>query len=285
MMKRDILKICRNPITLQCTYRNTAEQPEFVKLLDLLSFYGFYGIELNLPYPQIMPPKALRSLLDANGLSITYIATGAYAHAHHLSLSSPDLQIRKKSIQGCKENIRYAAELQAGIIIGFLKNSDPLCDKKQARMLLEDSLTELNTYAGIYQVPILLEATNRYESCIANSLNDTMEIIDHVHGSMISILPDTYHMNIEESQPFESLAAFQDNYRSLHLSDNNRYFPGLGCIPFDNYFKKLDEIRYQGILGIEGTIKYGIPKDLEICVNYLSGVFEHLQTEKQRAAS
>ena len=265
------LQTSPNPITLQCTYSDSNNVSEFSALLNQLSHYGFYGIELNLPDLQILPSKELDSLLLTYKLKLTYIATGAFAKSRGLSLSCNDPGLRKKSIEGCRENIRYAGELGAGVIIGFLKNH-PGPDQEHAALYLEESLMQLDTFASELNVPILLEATNHYESCVANSLYDTQKILDAVGGRMTSLLPDTYHMNMEESRPLEALDFYQGYYQNIHLSDNNRLFPGLGCLTFENYLSKLNQIHYQGTFGIEGNLKNGITEDLEVCVEYLNRV-------------
>lgn len=262
-----------NPITLQCTYYERNGMAEFLKLMNLLSRYGFYGIELNLPDLQALTAGELHSLLNTYDLKLTYIATGAFARSRGLSLSSADTAVRKKSVEGCMENIRYASDFDAGIIIGYLKNQ-PEPAKENAALYLQESLARLDSFAKDLGVPLLLEATNRYESCVANSLCGTHRIMEQTGGSMISILPDTYHMNLEESRPLEALDIYQGCYQNVHLSDNNRYFPGLGCLSFENYLNKLNAIHYRGTFGIEGNLKNGIAEDLEVCVEYLSRVFE-----------
>ena len=270
-MLKNSFKTSKYPFTLQCTYKGSACLPDFTRLLDLLSFYGFYGIELNLPDLDSLPARELQGLLENHGLDITYIATGAYAVAHHFSLSSEDKLLRQKSLEGCMANIDYAAQFHCGIIIGYMKNN-PHTPCHDASRYLEESLAKLDEFARPYEVPILLEATNRYESQVANSLEETLQIIQRVQGKMLSILPDTFHMNIEERCPLKMLSECQSHFHNLHLSDNNRYFPGLGCISFENYLKKLQEIHYQGPLGIEGILKDNLENDLETGVRYLSGL-------------
>lgn len=270
------LRNSRNPVTLQCTFYDRNGITEFAGLLSLLSRHGFYGIELNLPDLEALPAGDLRGLLRAYDLSLTYIATGIYARRRGLSLSSADPEVRQKSIEGCMENIRYASDLGAGIIIGYLKNhpepDNTGADQADTVLYLAESLQKLDCFARTQGVPMLLEATNRYESSVANSLCDTHQIIELTGGSMISILPDTYHMNIEESHPLEALSIYQSCYQNIHLSDNNRYFPGLGCLDFESYLRRLNAIHYQGTFGIEGILKNGITEDLEVCAEYLSRV-------------
>lgn len=267
------LQNCRYPITLQCSLDSASSLGSFTNLLDLLSGCGLYGIELNLMELSSISTGQLERMLARQNLKLTYIATGAYAKHRHLSISSFDSEIRKASIEGCKENIRYAASLGAGIIIGYLKNNAPLENKKEAELLLEASLSELGEFAEEEQVAVLLEATNRYESCVANSISETAAIVQKIGCPSLSLLPDTYHMNIEEGRPLDALATHRGFYHNLHLSDNNRFFPGLGCIDFSRYLKQLDELHYQGTLGIEGILQRDLKTDLQRSVAYLAEIF------------
>lgn len=269
--KLTTLRSSRYPVTLQCTYRGSEELASFTTLLKLLSEYGFSGIELNLPDLSAISVSTIQKLLAPLKLRLTYIATGAYANARGFSLSSPDPVFRRKSIEGCKENMRYASQLQCGIIIGFFKNK-PSDKKENAERYLTDSLIQLNDFAKELNVQILLEATNRYESCVANTLSDTFQIVHKIGSPMISILPDTFHMNIEERDPFHALRVCNGHYLNVHLSDNNRYFPGMGCIPFERYIQTLDDLKYQGTLGIEGNILQNPVTDLEIAIRRLSPI-------------
>jgi len=76
------------------------------------------------------------------------------------------------------------------------------------------------------------------------------------------MLPDTFYMNIEESDMLESLRAHKDRFSSLHLSDNNRFFPGLGAIDFRRLIEFLSRIGYQGRLAIEGNVRESVESDL-----------------------
>lgn len=270
-MKLTTLHSSRYPVTLQCTYQGSEEMASFTALLKLLSKYGFSGIELNLPDLSAISDNTLQKLLGSLELRLTYIATGAYAKARGFSLSSPDPVLRRKSIEGCKENIRYASQFHCGIIIGFFKNQ-PSDKKENAEHYLTDSLIQLSDFARELNVQILLEATNRYESSVANALTDTFQIVHQIGSPMISILPDTFHMNIEECDPFHALRVCSGHYPNVHLSDNNRFFPGMGCIPFERYIQTLDDLQYQGTLGIEGNILQNPETDLEITVRRLSPI-------------
>ena len=72
-------------------------------------------------------------------------------------------------------------------------------DKATAIRQFQSSLGELVDAAVESEVPLLVEATNRYEATLANSLDDAWELAAPFEGKNVYILPDTFHMNIEEA--------------------------------------------------------------------------------------
>ena len=86
----------------------------------------------------------------------------------------------------------------------------------------------------------------------------------------LRILPDTFHMNIEEQSTPGSLARFAGLYESVHISDNNRLFPGLGGIDFGGILRFLRDAAYQGGIAIEGNIRDSFEEDLRASMSLLS---------------
>ena len=76
-------------------------------------------------------------------------------------------------------------------------------------------------------------------------------------------------MNIEEADGFGALTKYADYYDSLHISDNNRYFPGFGAIKFDEFIQFLKTHDYKGGLAIEGNIKKSFIEDVKTSMDYL----------------
>jgi sugar phosphate isomerase/epimerase len=75
------------------------------------------------------------------------------------------------------------------------------------------------------QVFLLMQATNRRESAVANSLDDTGDLLSSIADyPYIRILPDTFHMNIKARDQFNSLQKYRDRCDSIYISDNNRFF-------------------------------------------------------------
>lgn len=261
------------PLSIQLTLPENYENNEFTNKMKLLQYYRFKGVELNITEPEKTDPIKLKKYLSFFNLELTQFATGAAAKAGNFHLSSNDNQIRKKAIEKCNLYIEYASVFKAGIILGFMKGPK-IEDKKQANELFIDSISKIENQAAKYKVNVLVEATNRYETSVANTLNEAVDIISHFVNPYLRILPDTFHMNIEETSLFGELVKYSTHYSSIHLSDNNRFFPGLGAINFEKLIRFLVKSNYNGGLAIEGNIKHDFESDLKLSMNFISSLLD-----------
>ncbi len=265
VVKQDFLFPLSIQISLPGSYRS---DESFRDRLSLLQEYGFSGVELNVEEPEEINPQGLKAFLLEYGLRLTMFASGAAAKAFDLSLSHANADIRADSVRRCIEFIDFAAEFEAGVIVGFLKGGVS-SDLVKARDCFKDSIGRLESMLKVKSVPLLIEATNRYESAVANSLDDAVELICDFHNPFLRILPDTFHMNIEENNMLDALEKHKDYYNALHISDNNRLFPGLGGIDFPSLFQYMKKKGYSGGIAIEGNIKHSFETDIKASMAYL----------------
>lgn len=250
---------------------NYREDRSFHGELNLLRELGFEGIELNIAAPEKENIGDILRFLDRFELGFSMFATGLTAKTRNLSLSSPDATVRERSIRQCQAMIDFVAGQKTGIIIGFLKGG-PQNDRNGARNRFSDSLKQIGPYAAFRRVRVLIEATNRYESAVANDLSATAELIEPRETEFLQMLPDTFHMNIEEAKGVAvALATFAGHYQSVHLSDNNRFFPGLGAMDFKKILSALKQIGYRGTMTIEGNICKSFIEDIKASAAFLAG--------------
>jgi sugar phosphate isomerase/epimerase len=251
-------------------------------------------MELNvrdLDDPRTRRVSAIQDFLGEFDLKLSMFASGLTAKTHGLSLSAVEKAERTTAVEATKGMIDWVAagrtastqraETPVGIIIGFLKGGIS-ADPAAARAGLIESLMQLGPYAAERSVPLILEATNRYESSVVNSIDDGIKVIDEVmrridgtnRPTPLQILPDTFHMNIEEADMVRSMGRGLGYYTSFHLSDNNRLFPGFGAIDFKKVVNTLDDLGYRGRLAVEGNLKKDLLSDLSRTVEYLSPFVE-----------
>ncbi len=260
------------PLSLQTVLPEDYEQNKsFCNQMEVLQRYGFSGVELNMTKPLAVDLAQLTQFLSRFDLKLTQFASGLTAKTLGLSLSSADEAVRRNSVDFCRSIFQWLTGSEAGVIIGFLKGP-AVTDITLAATQFSRSLKELAPEAERAGVSVLIEATNRYESAIANSLEGTAELLQNSGGATMRLLPDTFHMNIEEADANAALTRYKSLYQSVHISDNNRFYPGHGAIDFGRVVHHLKGIGYAGGLAIEGNLKHGFEKDLEITMRYLSPI-------------
>ena len=76
-----------------------------------------------------------------------------------------------------------------------------------------------------------------------------------------------------------ALVRYRALYESVHLSDNNRYFPGLGAIDFSAILRFLKEMGYRGGVAIEGNVRRGFAEDLRASMEILGPMLVQLRRE------
>ncbi|MBH54756.1 MAG: hypothetical protein CMI18_10460 [Opitutaceae bacterium] len=251
-------------------YRSDQETLQNFGLLQELSFSG---VELNIIEPDSIDIEDLKDFLSGFGMVLRQFASGLTAKAFNISLSSLNDDHRKASVNQCRSYIDFAAAFDAGVILGFAKggvSSDP----DAARTAYMESLKELVGHAEQSSTPLLTEATNRYETSVANTLDDTFDLVKDFDSKCARILPDTFHMNIEEKDTLGILNSYADRYQLFHFSDNNRFLPGHGAIDFQPIVEFLKEDQYQGWIGLEGNIQKNVRDDLRTSINYLRPFLE-----------
>jgi sugar phosphate isomerase/epimerase len=98
---------------------------------------------------------------------------------------------------------------------------------------------------------VLLEPINRYESRYLNRIADNIRIIDAVAHPNAGLLPDTFHMSIEEADMGQALIQAGDRIAHVHLGDSNRLLPGCGLLNWHDIFGALAAVEYDGYVNLE----------------------------------
>ncbi len=244
---------------------------EFRRLLADIRGTGAESVEINVVDPETFGVADLAHALDDVGLVMTHYATGADANRNGLSLAAESAEARHRAVERCRRYIEVAARLGAGIIIGLLKGG-PGSDAAVAARYVQESLAAVAPHARGANVPVYLEATNHYEASVARTLDEAWEIIAPLGEPLLQILPDTYHMNIEETNVYAALERHFGRYGNVHVSDNTRRFPGCGRIDFKELLGFLASKGYEGDFAIEGVVDGPFRDELSKAMRYLEAV-------------
>ncbi|MDX8491641.1 sugar phosphate isomerase/epimerase [Mesorhizobium sp. VK22B] len=221
-------------------------------LLKDIKATGFDGVEIPVFVGQPDDYKKLGSMLDRIGLERTAVsAMGDPA----MNLISPDGATRKAGIDYMKWAIDCSAALGADRLsgplhstLGAFSGSGPTAAEKKRSVASQRAIGD---HAGKKGVTIGLEALNRFECYLVNTMDDLCEHIDAIDRPHIKAMYDTFHANIEEADPIGAYTRNRRNVVHIHISENDRGVPGRGNIPWKETFSAIRKSGYDDWLTIE----------------------------------
>lgn len=219
----------------------------FERSINLAAEYGYDGVELALKSADEVPPDDLRRWLLQSGMEISSVSTGQLFAARELCFTSPEADVRRRTEEEFLRLIDFASEFGQMVNIGRVRGSiHPGQTPLQARELLSQSLRRLDGYASDRGVSLVIEPVNRYEINYINTLDQGGELLDALGLGSLGLMPDVFHMNIEDDRIGSALVRNGRHIRYVHLADSNRHAPGDGHIDFEEVFAALNTIHYDG---------------------------------------
>jgi sugar phosphate isomerase/epimerase len=218
---------------------------------------GFTCVELSLLDSTTLDQERLLDRLGELALRVCAIATGQTYLTDGYSLFHHDDSARAQCLLRLKRHCDLAARLGAGVIIGGIRGK--LSKEAGVRSAQErrgkHALRECAAYAGEKGVRLFIEPVNRYETDIVNTLSEGLALISEIGLGNLKLLPDTFHMNIEEADPAIAIVSAGAAIGYVHCADSNRLAPGWGHFDFPAFFDALDAAGYRGPIGIEALPK------------------------------
>jgi D-psicose/D-tagatose/L-ribulose 3-epimerase len=225
---------------------------EHEAILRDLKATGFDGVEIPIFEGTQDDYRRLGDLLDAIGLQRT--AVSAMGDPSN-NLISADAGVRAAGIAHMKWAVDCTAALGATTLsgplhstLGHFSGEGPTAAELACSV---DAQRTIGDHAAGRGVTIGLEALNRFECYLLNTMDALSEHLDAIGHPSIRAMYDTFHANIEETDP---VGAFTRNLRNIvhvHISENDRGVPGRGNIPWTETFAAIRASGYDGWLTIE----------------------------------
>jgi sugar phosphate isomerase/epimerase len=213
---------------------------------------GFDAIEVFPPGPDAVAAGDLRRLLDEHGLALAAVGTGAGWVRHRLTLCLPDAAVRQRARAFIRSIIDFAGPLGASAIIGSMqgRHGDGV-EARTARAWLVEALENLGEHARQYNVPLIFEPLNRYETNMVNTVEAGVALLHSLTTKNIRLLADLFHMNIEEQNIALALRGGANLIGHVHFVDSNRRPAGLGHLDYAPIAQALVDIGYAGYASAE----------------------------------
>lgn len=223
--------------------------------------FGFDAVEIFAPGPDAIDTSTVLDYCKRFGLKVAAVGTGAGMVKHGLSLTDFDAQKRLAANEFIRRMIEFGAKLQAPAIIGSMQGRwTAQVSRDQAMQWLVVSLNELGQFAGQHDQPLIYEPLNRYETNLAKTLDEGVQLLKSASTSNVKLLADLFHLNIEESRIEESIRKAGPYIGHVHFVDSNRRAAGMGHLDFPPIIQALKTIGYEGYLSAEA---FALPDSLE----------------------
>ncbi len=221
-------------------------------LLADLKATGYDGVEIPVFAGTPDDYRRLGDLLDRIGLERTAIsAMGDPA----MNLIAADLATRRRGIDYMKWAVECTAALGATTLsgplhstLGGFSGSGPTALEKKRSVASQRAIGD---HAARRGVTIGLEALNRFECYLVNTMDALCAHIDEIGHPAVKAMYDTFHANIEETDPVGAFSRHSGNIVHVHISENDRGVPGRGHVAWAETFAAIRKSGYDGWLTIE----------------------------------
>ena len=211
---------------------------------------GFDLLEIPLLDPTRVDKTATAALLQRHGLQ----AACSLGLNFDTDISSEDpgvVAAGERLLHGALEVTRaVGSRYLSGVIFSAMgKYTRPATAKGRA-----NSATVLRGLARAAVddgITLGLEAVNRYETNLVNTVTDALTHIDAIGEDNVVVHLDAYHANIEEGDLARPVQLAGDRLGYVHVGESHRGYLGSGTVDFATFFRALVAAGYAGPITFE----------------------------------
>jgi D-psicose/D-tagatose/L-ribulose 3-epimerase len=214
-----------------------------------LAKYGYESIEIS-GEPYQYDTRHVLEVLKENGIrcwgSITLMVEGR-------NLVAGDEETRAKSVQYVKDTVTMVKELEGyevSIVPGEVGKVNADSTPEAEWQWAVDAMKEIHKHATQEGIQLAVEPINRFETYFISRAAQAQALADATSPD-VGVCLDTFHLNIEEEDPYEAIRNAGDRLVDLHVADNNRLACGMGSWDWSRVVEILREIGYDGALTVE----------------------------------
>jgi len=232
---------------------------EHEALLREIKEAGFDGVEIPVFEGRPSDYVEIGKMLDRIGLDRTAVTAISDTQKN---LISDDTDVRIAGVDYMRWAIMCSREMGANKLsgplhstLGYFSGEGHTADEFSCSI---DAQRRIGDCAEAFDVTICLEALNRFECYFLNTMDALADHVREINHPQIRAMYDTFHANIEETDPIAALTRNADVIEHIHISENDRGVPGRGNIPWGETFEAIAQSGYDGWLTIE-SFGRGLP--------------------------
>jgi D-psicose/D-tagatose/L-ribulose 3-epimerase len=200
---------------------------------------------------QGIDPAAIRRAADAAGVGL--VTSVGLDDDHDPSSEDPASRRRAREfLEHCVEaTAEMGADLFTGVNYSAMGRRPERRPDEDDRRRAAEVLREVARFAAPLGVTVGIEPVNRYETFLVNTSAQALELKRLVGEPNVGVHLDAYHMNIEEDDFYEPVAAAVGDLVHFHLSESHRGVPSRGTVDWRAIMRALAEGGYEGLVGLE----------------------------------
>ncbi|WP_326983638.1 sugar phosphate isomerase/epimerase family protein [Chryseobacterium sp. MYb264] len=208
---------------------------------------GFDLIEILLPPSMEVNSREVKKQLKTHDLGVV-CSLNLPKDAHIAFYPKVAEELIKKAIDKTAE---LETDLLGGVLHGGIGafSGNPLTETEAE--IIVDVWSTVADYAKEKGVNIAIEPINRYESYVCNTAQNVLELISKTEKDSLFVHLDTFHMNIEERNFYDPIIFAGKKLKHLHMTESHRGMLGEGTVCWDELFRALKEIDFEGNLVLE----------------------------------
>ena len=220
-------------------------------VLEALARLGYDGVEVPLIDTDARTCEALGRRLDDLGLARTAITVRDAGN----DPISDDPDARRRGREANRHCLECCAALGADVLCGPFHSATgrfsgaPPTREERARAV--DALREACEHAERAGVTLALEALDRFECYLANTMGQLARLVREVDHPRCRIAYDTFNAHVEERSIDAAIETAAPLLAHVHLAENDRSVPGTGLVDFDTTFAALDRVGHDGWYVVE----------------------------------
>lgn len=208
---------------------------------------GFDLIEILLPTSMEFNSKEVKQQLKDHHLDV--VCSLNLPKEAHIAFYP---EVAEKLI---KQAIDKTSDLETDFLGGVLHggigvfSGNPLTEKEAE--IITEVWSNVAVYAKEKGVNIGIEPINRYESYVCNTAGNVLDLIKKTGKDNLFLHLDTFHMNIEEINFYDPIILAAQQLKHIHITESHRGMLGEGTVNWEQLFKALKEIDFEGNLVLE----------------------------------
>jgi D-psicose/D-tagatose/L-ribulose 3-epimerase len=234
-------------------WASPVDDEALAELIPRIAGFGFDAVELPIEQPGDWDPVRTRDLLASHGLAPAGVCAVTPPGRDLVNAPPAVVESTAAYLKTCVDSAAAVGAPCVGgpvyAAVGRTWRMSP-ADRVACYADFRRALRPVADYAGERGVTIGVEALNRYETSVVNTVEQAVELIDGLPPN-VGLMIDTYHMNIEEADPYAALAVAGPHIKHVQVSGTNRGAPGADHFDWPRFFGALASTGYGGAVCIE----------------------------------